>query len=344
MKILAVIESRKGNGGGGVVSSRNVSFLSRLSMEMENSELHVFTSGEDESFWNRMSIRVFGVSIGTLLDLARMTKKTSKEEAIFWFDRSTFGILNLFIRAINRKAKIYTFFHNDEVMYFGSMYKYLRKSSVHLLFLVRVKQILSIKLSHKLFFISDSEMNSLGKSGSAYLFPPCWKDEKNMAEIQKPSFVLIVGSNFYANAHGFSWYCENIAQKISGETVFVGRGIDQIVGSSKRVKVFSDVEDILEFYRNAGLVAVPIFIGAGLKVKLAEALHYGLKVVATEEAVLGLANKEKYIESGQLIVSSENQFAEKIERALESPYRRFLLNDFSESYCFEKFRRDFFSA
>ena len=54
-----------------------------------------------------------------------------------------------------------------------------------------------------------------------------------------------------------------------------------------RIIVHGRVEDLSPYYERATLVIGPIFEGAGMKVKTAEALSYGKVFIGTDESLIG---------------------------------------------------------
>jgi glycosyltransferase involved in cell wall biosynthesis len=67
-------------------------------------------------------------------------------------------------------------------------------------------------------------------------------------------------------------------------------------------------QDLSELYINASAVIVPVFLGSGMKVKIAEALMYGKKILATQFAFCGYKTNEK----GCRICNNSNEFINEI--------------------------------
>jgi len=51
------------------------------------------------------------------------------------------------------------------------------------------------------------------------------------------------------------------------------------------------VANLVEFYQNVSIVICPMFSGTGVKIKVLEALSYGIPVVTNQRGVDGLLNK-----------------------------------------------------
>lgn len=54
------------------------------------------------------------------------------------------------------------------------------------------------------------------------------------------------------------------------------------------VEIYEDVPDIQPFFERATLLLYPCFSGTGMKVKVAEAMAFGVPVVTTSEGIEGL--------------------------------------------------------
>lgn len=67
-----------------------------------------------------------------------------------------------------------------------------------------------------------------------------------------------------------------------------GRGMDAWRAADERIEVAGFVEGLVELYRAADCVVVPVTEGAGSPLKFVEALAYGVPVVATPKAARGL--------------------------------------------------------
>ncbi|HEX4669362.1 MAG TPA: glycosyltransferase family 4 protein [Solirubrobacterales bacterium] len=73
------------------------------------------------------------------------------------------------------------------------------------------------------------------------------------------------------------------------ELVIAGKGSERFAGADSRVRARGFVPDLRELYAGAGCVAVPLLEGGGSPLKFVEALAFGLPVVATPRASVGLA-------------------------------------------------------
>ena len=109
-------------------------------------------------------------------------------------------------------------------------------------------------------------------------------------EKAEEKYVLFVGGLFYANEHGVRWFVRHIAPNISYKILIVGRGFEVFKNEfekTKNITVVGEVDDLNKWYRESDCVIAPIFEGSGMKTKVAEALMFGKKIVASSAALDG---------------------------------------------------------
>jgi glycosyltransferase involved in cell wall biosynthesis len=114
-------------------------------------------------------------------------------------------------------------------------------------------------------------------------------------------YLLITGSLWFGpNAEGSAWFIKNVWYKLMAENRWISSNLRLIIAGSrpgKLIQVLAAGQDNIEiidspkamkpYFENALIYLAPIFTGAGMKVKVAEALSYGLPVIATSHALTG---------------------------------------------------------
>ena len=100
--------------------------------------------------------------------------------------------------------------------------------------------------------------------------------------------------------------------------------------ASDRVEVHGSVPDVAPFLDDAGVVALPLRRGGGMRVKALEALAAGKAVVATPLALEGLD-----VEDGAQVVVAETDagLAAAIESLLDAPERRRALGEAARAWA-----------
>lgn len=194
--------------------------------------------------------------------------------------------------------------HNVEADYFESLYKRNRSPIAYLHKIIGKRaERKCINQADKVLALTENDKRRFkrlyGKSNCITLFPICVKYfDRNKFEKLPKYFVSITGSLWFGpNADGTEWFLENvwknIDKKISEKYALVIAGanpnnkIKDEVKKLKNVFLYSDPADIDPYYQQATLYVAPIFYGAGMKVKIAEALSCGLPVIATSHAATG---------------------------------------------------------
>lgn len=127
--------------------------------------------------------------------------------------------------------------------------------------------------------------------------------------------ILYVASNNMHNIIAINWFFENVyGMLIKDINITIVGKINNHINTYPNVQKISYVEDLTQLYGQSKVVISPMLTGTGLKIKVAEALSYGIPVVCNTRGVDGLINKT---ENGCLVTDSPQHFAENIHRLLE---------------------------
>jgi len=154
--------------------------------------------------------------------------------------------------------------------------------------------------------------------------------------------ILFVGTSFYGNMEAVQFFINKVMplidRTIPVEFQVVGRGFEQHKDMEKldpRVRIYGKVDSVEAFYQDAAIVVAPIFSGAGMKVKIAEAMMYGKPVIASPFALIGY---EQSIDQENLIsCDTPAQFAEAVHRLASSGHMVSPRNreEFQERYSYD---------
>ncbi|TSA24445.1 glycosyltransferase [bacterium] len=152
--------------------------------------------------------------------------------------------------------------------------------------------------------------------------------------------ILITGSLWYKpNVDGIVWFIENVWRHLPVSSKQINLSIagsraqkklKKVLHKYKGIKLYEDVEDMSLLFSKAGIYIAPIFWGAGVKVKICEALSYGLPIILTKHANIGynLMNKEEAI-----ITDSAEEMRQSIIELLENDDKKAKIS----KSAFEKF-------
>lgn len=155
--------------------------------------------------------------------------------------------------------------------------------------------------------------------------------------LPKP-YILATGSLYYGpNANGIKWFIEkvwkefNVRGMLPEYSLIVagrnpGNDLKKLAEETARVKLIDSPKEMSPFFLNADMYVAPVFEGAGMKVKVAEALSYGLTVVGSHHALIGYEEAEPFITEA----NTAEEFLEKILAVKKNPQKK--------SLCQEKYQ------
>ncbi|MCL4486514.1 MAG: glycosyltransferase family 4 protein [Chloroflexi bacterium] len=179
-----------------------------------------------------------------------------------------------------------------------------------------------------LIAMSQQDADSIGKSYPAAVvsmipmgvhLPP----DRDADCDQKVFDVLFVGKLDYApNVDALEYFDRDVLPRLAGtipglKIAIVGKNpsgyLVEWVRQRGNYALYPDVPDVAPFYRQSKVVIVPMRTGSGIKVKLLEALSYGLPTVTTTIGATGLS-----LQDGRhvLIGDDPQTFARHIEALL----------------------------
>jgi glycosyltransferase involved in cell wall biosynthesis len=119
--------------------------------------------------------------------------------------------------------------------------------------------------------------------------------------IEEKPYLLITGSLWFEpNVRGAVWFINKVWQRLLKDNRQIRLKYKLVIAGSRpgeelkaAVSRFQNIElvdtppDMKPYFENASIYIAPIFSGAGMKVKVAEALAYGLPVIGTSHAFNG---------------------------------------------------------
>ena len=116
------------------------------------------------------------------------------------------------------------------------------------------------------------------------------------------SFLFIGSMDYYPNASGISWFIKCVWPLLLRKYSFIRLNIAGFATTGEITRLVADTEGanllepgipIEEIYKSSDIVISPLFAGGGTKLKILEAMWFGLPVVATEESVRGFRMVEE---------------------------------------------------
>lgn len=130
------------------------------------------------------------------------------------------------------------------------------------------------------------------------------------SQASKKYDVIYVASDNPHNILGINWFLKEVLPLLNGIRIEIIGKIGSAIGDDyPNVNRHGIVDDLDEFYQNAKIAICPMLSGTGIKIKVIEALSYGIPVVTNRRGVDGLTNKN---ENGCLVSDDPKIFAENI--------------------------------
>ena len=269
--------------------------------------------------------------------------QTHKIESIF-VDGSNLGALIYTLKRRLGHVHVTCFFHNVEARFFwGSFLNSKAPRALAVLISNFLAERKAVLFSDHRLCLSDRDSHLLKKlygQGATHIHPMALKDKTLPSQPSATSasepFALFVGSDFYANRQGITWFVRNVMPHVDLKLYIVGKGMEEIrseLQSCDRVEVVGTVERLDEWYANCLFVVAPIFDGSGMKTKVAEALMYGKKVVGTSEAFSGYerfsARSGWYCNSPSEFIAAINEACRTITSSFDPELRKLYEDHFS---------------
>lgn len=163
--------------------------------------------------------------------------------------------------------------------------------------------------------------------------------------------LLFVGSDNPFNKKGLEWFMEKVHPLLpAGVKIAVVGKAGRFIGKKKDIHTFEQVESLDGFYEDSRVALCPLKGGTGLKVKVIEALSYGMPVVTTSWGLRGILKKE---DNGCVVADDERAFASAITGLLKNSaaYLRareqakaFFEKSYSKETCYRKLDSIFLGA
>lgn len=180
--------------------------------------------------------------------------------------------------------------------------------------IIRYREKRALRMADGIIYLTREDMK---RGGTLYgedlnkksaIIPVCLdKPGTGETESVQKNHVLATGSLYYGpNAIGIKWFIKNVWRSIQREELLpdtklfvAGRQPDSemitLCEETANCVLIDSPERIEPYFESAILYVAPIFSGAGMKVKVAEALSYGLPVIGTHHALIGYEDAVGYI-------------------------------------------------
>ena len=329
------------------------------------------TGGQEIQNSNYINFQSYSSKVGKFLNLIQMNNsrinnriideigkiiESEKIETVF-IDNSTYGKLVKYIKNKYNNINVISFYHDIKR---NLAKQWLREFGFKFLldyFVTIYNEYLNAKYSDKNITLNKRESQLFVKyyNKNPDLELPIYMKENNKINdisYTKDKFsILFVGAYYYPNVQGIKWFCENVMSKLNKDfkLYIVGKGMEvtRDLLENDNVEVVGEVDDLSYYYNFSNVVIAPIFDGAGMKVKTAEAFMFGKNFIGSDESLVGyLENIDSTILNKKIFVANTpDEYLNAIEYLFnnKSQYnnkdiRDIYINNYSDISAFNKLK------
>ncbi|HEY3309433.1 MAG TPA: glycosyltransferase [Desulfuromonadaceae bacterium] len=355
-KILYISTSLSSNASGGrTLSEANLEILKAccntdirvLSVGRVNTKYINITSTSNTFQTALANLRLYSGCLHKNAFDAIINEIAGEKPSILYFDTSLFGRLALAVNKLFPEIKIITLFQNIEFDFKLQCYSGIKRILyTPAIFSDWMNERWAIRYSETIVALHKNDsirLQQIYGRKADFIHPICIAS--NIVETAISSinphklpdeYILFVGSAFPPNLEAIKFLCDKVMPYLDIHLIVVGSNLENYrqMFSANNVSVIGSVSDLTPFYDNAKLVVTPIFTGAGMKVKIAEALMHGKCVIGSKFSLIGY---EKAVDRGVCIVAnSANDYVEfiknyKTSSAVKLLAKELFLQEFSLS-------------
>lgn len=177
------------------------------------------------------------------------------------------------------------------------------------------KEIEILNLFQKVWVISSDENYVFSQFVTSDLvtIPHALEAKFQSNSTKKYDLVYVASSNEH-NVKSAKWFFEEVYPKLNTTlSICVVGKINEHISELPNVTKIHFVEDLNQVYNESRVAICPMLSGTGLKIKVVEALSFGLPVVCNERGIDGLLNKTN---NGCLVSNDASTFSKNIEQLL----------------------------
>ena len=192
--------------------------------------------------------------------------------------------------------------------------------------------------------VEEKEMKKLGISTTQYHLPygierPRFQQQQISQE--KKSVYHLGSMDWLPNQEGVTWFVQEVWKKVLEKQpklnlYLAGKNMPTFINrfQSEHVEVVGEVDDMTTFSLEKNIMIIPLKSGAGMRIKVLEAMMLGKTIVSTP---LGVDSFD--ISDGQevLLATTPEEFANKIDWCISHPEEAKAIGEAAREYVLEHF-------
>ncbi|HEU4789005.1 MAG TPA: glycosyltransferase [Flavobacterium sp.] len=159
---------------------------------------------------------------------------------------------------------------------------------------------------------------------------------------KKYDLIYVASSNSH-NITGANWFFNEVYPLLNKEiNILVIGKVCNYIQDFENVTKLSFVDNLDDYYSDSKVAICPMFSGTGLKIKVIEALSFGLPVVCNLRGVDGMNSK---VNNGCLVTNISHEFARNIELLINDKEKyseisncgkEYFINNNDKQTCYDK--------
>ena len=185
--------------------------------------------------------------------------------------------------------------------------------------------------------INPEELGYIQNHQKAYLLEAGWFVEDGSIKPANNDFFHIGSMEWMPNKVGVEWFLKNVWPEFltshpEAKLHLAGRGLAKGEELPKGVVNHGEVESAKIFMQTHGTMLVPLFHGAGVRIKLIEAFAIGIPCISSLKGIEGL---DAIPENDFLLANSINEWSDAMSRIYTSEEKRYHLQRNAQNFAIE---------
>lgn len=185
---------------------------------------------------------------------------------------------------------------------------------------LKTEEIIAFSEADELFTLTENDtdsINDLGVTTPCTVIPIHFEMNHRQVDYSINDLFFVGSMNWFPNIEAVQKLKEELFPILKKEFPFLKL---KLAGSFSTKQALINgiehvgfVEDLANFFQSSGILVAPIMAGSGVRVKLLEAMSYGVPIITTEIGAIGIPHN-----SGLIIVKSSEEFISKIQQLITS--------------------------
>ena len=253
------------------------------------------------------------------------------------------------IKAIFPSAKVIAIEEDVKFLNFERKYKNANNYIVRWFRKIKYYRLKKIELqacnkSNKVILNNTKDYNLLKENkidaSKLYVWQPYFENKAKYPYQGNSKNIIFYGAmSRDENWKSAIWFIENVFYNLEDQTtkflIIGGNPAPQLLKySSERIKVLGFVDDIGPYFQEGMCLVAPLLLGAGIKIKVLEAMSAGIPVLTNEIGIEGIPAEE-----GKDFIFCQNatEYVEAIELLVKHTDKKLKLSANSKNFIKEKF-------